>query len=196
VETVQIRNLVLTVVPDVAQVTEGSFFPASKPKRKAEPRRNVSQSKLIFAIAKKYGFKNVRLIGYGSLIDQTIESNGWLVMPMDKYKCIIPPEVMQQAETLTKGIPIKGFLVAEDRRRLEQQSQKKVLTAAEPSPDWGKIAGITGKVAATIAVVGLTISFLPLVLGVAAIGAALSYDPLLIAVTAEDEWIVVGEWWD
>jgi hypothetical protein len=196
-EQIQIGDLVLTVAPDVAESSqEGSAFPTSKPKRKVEPRRNVQQSKLILAIAKKHGFENVRQIGYGALPDQPLASNGWLVMPRQMYKGIIPPHVLQQAEILTKGIPIKGFIVADDQRHIEQERKNKVAAKPVVTPDWRKIAATAGKAAAVAAVGAAVVAALPVVLGIGLIGATLVYDPLLIAVTAEDEWIVVGEWWD
>lgn len=197
-ETIQIGNNVRWfVAPEVAEAAPGSesSFPVSKPKRKARPRKAVSQAKIIFAIAEMHGYENVRKVGEGGLIDQPIETNNWLVTRKELYRGIIPPEGLQQAENLTKGIPIKGFVVADDKRRIEQLSPKRTWTAPSISPDWGKIATGAGKVAAAIAVGGAIISFFPLVLGIGVIGAALAYDPLLIAVTAEDEWICLYEWW-
>jgi len=195
-ETVQIGDLVLTVAPEAVETSERESCSVSKPKEKVRPRKTVSQSKLILANAKLNGNKNVRKVGKGGLIDRAMETNGWLVMPIEMYKGIIPPEAMETAETLTKGIPIKGFLIADDMRSIEHRRQEPRVLLPKVSPDWGKIASSAGKVAAAIAVGGVIISFLPLVLGIGAIGMALAYDPLLIAVTAEDEWICVYQWWE
>jgi hypothetical protein len=196
VETVQIGDLVLMVAPEaVVDPDEGSHS-VSKPKEKARPRKAVFQSKLILANAKINGTENVRIVGKGGLIDRPINTNGWLVMPIEMYKGIIPRAGMEIAENLTKGIPIKGFLIADDTRSIEPRRQEATVLKPKISPNWRKIASGAGKVAAAIAVGGAIISFFPLVLGIGAIGVALSYDPLLIAVTAEDEWVCLYQWWD
>src|SRR5215208_4798076 len=120
-QTVQIGDLVLTVVPEAVETSGRETCSVSNPKAKARPRKPVSQSKLIFANAKLNGNKNVRKVGEGDLITQPIETNGWLAMPIEMYKGIIPREGMEIAETLTKGIPIKGFLIADDMRSIEQR---------------------------------------------------------------------------
>jgi hypothetical protein len=196
VETVQIRDLVLTVAPSESDVDlNGQTSHKLDPGRKVSRRRKVSQSKLILANAITYGYQNIRRIGNGGLIDRPIKTNGWLVMPPDYYKGIIPPEAWKVAEHLTRGIPVKGFLVAEDLRR-EQPPPVGTLRTSKISPDWRKIVTRVGWVAGSIAVAGAVISIFPVVLGIAAVGVALSYDPVLIAVTAEDEWICLYEWWD
>jgi hypothetical protein len=196
VETVQIGDFVLTVAPEADEYPERESSSVSKPKEKARPRKPISQSKLILANAKICGAENVRKVGHGGLIDRPIKTNGWLVMPPEMYKGIIPREGMEIAETLTKGIPIKGFLIADDMRSIEPGRQEAPVLKAKISPNWRKMASGAGKVAAAIAVGGAIISFLPVVLGIGAITLALAYDPLLIAVTAEDEWICVYQWWD
>ena len=195
-ETIQIGNVRLVVAPDDAVDHQWECStPTSKPRQKAKLRKSISQAKLIFARAHLHRIKNVRKVGHGGLIDQPIKTNGWLVTPPGMYEGIIPREAMPTAEILTKGIPIKGFLIADDQRVNEQVQQNSAARQQTISLDWGKIATGVGKVAAAVAVAGAVISFLPLVLGIGAIGIALSYDPLLIAVTAEDEWICVYEWW-
>jgi hypothetical protein len=196
VETVQIGDLVLTVGPEAVVDPGREAGSVSKPKEKASPRKTVSQSKLILANAKLNGTKNVRIVGKGDLIDRSIITNGWLVLPLEMYKGIIPREGMEIAENLTKGIPIKGFLIADDMRSIEHRRQEATVLKPKISPDWRKIASGAGKVAAAIAVGGAIISLFPLVLGIGALGVAIAYDPLLIAVTAENEWISVYQWWD
>jgi hypothetical protein len=195
VEAVQIGDLVLTVVPEADEYPERECYSVSKPKKKARPRKTVSQSKLILANATINGAENVRKVGRGGLINRPIKTNGWLVMPIEMYKGIIPREGVEIAETLTKGIPIKGFLIAEDVRGIEERRQKPTNLKPNILPDWRKITSGAGRVAAAIAVCGAIISFFPLVLGIGAIGVALAYDPLLIAVTEEDEWMCLYEWW-
>jgi hypothetical protein len=195
VEAVQIGDLVLTVVPEADVYPERECYWVSKPKEKPRSRKTVSQSKLILANAKINGAENVRKVGQGGLIDRPIKTNGWLVMPIEMYKGIIPREGMEIAEKLTKGIPIKGFLIADDMRSIEAGRQEAPVLKPKIPLDWRKIASGAGKVAAAIAVGGAIISFLPVVLGIGAITLAFAYDPLLIAVTAEDEWICVYQWW-
>lgn len=195
-ETVQIGDLVLAVAPDVAQPSEvTSASQSSKAKRKAESRRSISQSKLICGRAKMHGFQHVRLVGRGALIDQPMKLNGWLVMPPEMYGGIIPRDAWDAAITLTKGIAIKGFLIADDARSPQHQSQAHPARVPQISINWEKVARGVGWGVAAIAAAGAVISLLPLVLGIGALGIALAYDPLLIAVTAEDEWICLYEWW-
>jgi hypothetical protein len=186
VETIQIGNLSFVVAPKetVTKRRNNNSSSVSRSRRKPKP-----QAKRILTIASRHGWDSVRKVGNGGLINQPVMTNGWLVMPIEMYKNIIPPEGIQQAKILTKGIDIKGLLIADDQRNYERQSQKKSL------PEWGKIATGFGKLAAVIALGTAVISFFPIVLGVGAIGAALAYDPLLIAVTTEDEWICLYEWW-
>jgi len=196
-ETIQVGNIRLVVAPkEVLAQEDVTCATVPIPKQKAKPRKRISQANLIFARASLQGISDVRKVGDGSLIDEPIEINGWLVMPIDMYKGIIPPEAWQTAETLTKGMSIKGFLVADDKKSIKRKPRAQDVTTPKVSPDWGKIATSLGQVTAAIAVCGAIISFFPLVLGIGAIGIALAYDPLLIAVTAEDEWICVYQWWD
>jgi hypothetical protein len=197
VETIQIGKLRLVVAPDdVADDRRERLTRTSKPKQKPKCRKRMSQAKLIFARASLHGIRGVRKVGNGGLIDQPIESNGWRVMPPSLYKGIIPRDAWETAEMLTKGIAIKGYVIADDKRTLRRRWQSFATRVPKISPDWQRIATVTGRVAAAIALAGAIISFFPLVLGLGAIGVALAYDPLLIAVTAEDEWICLYEWWD
>jgi hypothetical protein len=97
---------------------------------------------------------------------------------------------------LTKGIAIKGFLIADDKRVVDRKLRRQELVDRIKSVDWERTATAAGRVVAAIAVVGAVIAFLPAVLMVGAmVGALTLYDPLLIAVTEDDEWICVYEWW-
>ena len=196
-ETIEIGNLRFVVVPEEQQVQRKErSVSRAKPKTKAKQRRRVSQAKQIFARAKLYGLENVRKVGEGGLIDQPMETNGWLAMPLDMYDGIIPREAWDAAEILTKGIPIKGFLIADDKRIVDRKLRRQAMIDRVKSVDWGKVSSDAGRVAAAIAVVGLVVAILPAVLffGVM-LGALTLYDPLLIAVTEDDEWICVYEWW-
>jgi hypothetical protein len=193
VETIQIGDIRWVVAPEIAgKQNREAFVSASEPKRKARQQKHRSQLKIIFDNAKKYALKNVRIVGQGGLIDRPIDTNGWRVMPIDMYEDIIPPEVMQDAELLTKGIPIKGFLVAEDKRHIVE---KKKPVTPEIHTDWGEALINLCKVVAAVAVGTVVITNLPLILFAGALGSALVYDPLLIAVTEENEWVCVAEWW-
>ena len=127
------------VAPEAAEVPEivhAVVIP--KPKRKVSPRLSVPQSTLILANAKMNGWEDVRKVGQGDMIDRPIETNGWLVMPIEMYTGIIPPEAIQHAEILTMGVQIKGLLVADDIQHVERQSQTMPLAAPSVSPDWEK----------------------------------------------------------
>lgn len=192
-ETVEIGNLRWVVAPQ--RQRNECVTSSSKLKPKAKHRKRFSQAKQIFARARMYGASNVRKVGDGAMIEQSIETNGWLVMPKNMYGGIIPRKGLEIAEALTEGIPIKGFVVADDKRAVERRLRKEALVSRLRSIDWANIASTTGRVAGAIAVVAAVISFLPALLLVVAIGGALAYDPLLIAVTEEDEWVCVYEWW-
>ena len=198
-ETIQIDKMEWVVMPEfvvVPEVEQVRKKERSVAKSKAKPRRRVAQSKQIFARAKLYGLENVRKVGEGGLIDQPMETNGWLAMPLDMYDGIIPREAWDAAETLTKGIAIKGFLIADDKRVVDRKLQRQEVVNRIKSVDWERAASTMGRAAAAIAVVGLVIAALPVVVmfGVM-LGALTLYDPLLIAVTEDDEWICVYEWW-
>lgn len=199
-ELLEKSNLVVpwefVVAPEVAAAPE--IAPAirfRKPKRRAAPRLCISQSTVILAIAKMQGWEEVRKVGQGGMIDGPIETNGWKVISLEMYKGIIPPEAMHKVETLTRGIRLKGLLVADDMQHIEQQSRTMPLVAPAVSPDWEKIGAGLGKVALVAAIGMAVIAVLPLVLGVAGVAAALAYDPLIIGVTQENEWIELCEWW-
>ena len=193
-DSIQIGNLRFVVAPE-RQGLHRKERSVSRSKPKVKRRRLVSQAKQISARAKLYGLENVRKVGDGGLITQPVETKGWLVMPPDMYDGIIPRPAWEAAETLTKGIAIKGFLIADDKRAIEQRERRQEMANRLKSVNWTNIASTTGRVAGVIAVVGLVISFVPAVLGLALIGVALTYDPLLIAVTEDDQWICVYEWW-
>jgi hypothetical protein len=193
VETIDTGNLPWVVAPKRQQLVKDL---AAKSRPKTKRRKRISQAKKILARARLYGLEDVRKVGDGGLVKEPTETNGWLVMPPPMYDGIIPHEAWEAAEILTKGLPIKGFLVADDKRIVDRKLRRQAMIDRVKSVDWGKVASDAGRVAATIAVVGAVIAFLPAVLMVGAmVGALTLYDPLLIAVTEDDEWICVYEWW-
>ncbi len=196
-ETVRINDLVFVVVPDAAEAPEReNSFSISKPKRKAGLRKSVSQLKLLLAVAKRRGWENVRKIGHGGMINQPIETNGWLVMPIAMYKGIIPPEAIQKIETLANiGIHVKGFLIADDQRHAAEQWNDVASQRPSNVIDWEKTANVLGKILAVTMIGAVIISLFPLFLAVGAIGAGIAYDPILIIVTDEDEWVSLYEWY-
>jgi hypothetical protein len=193
-ETIEIGSMRFVVAPEEKQVQikERSVL---RSKSKAKRRKRISQAKQMFARAKLHELKNVRKVGDGGMIDQPIETNGWFVMPPDMYDGIIPRVAWDAAETLTKGIAIKGFLVADDKREIDQKLRRQAFVNKIKSIDWARVASSTAWVVGAIAVVAAVISILPVVLVVGAVATAFTYDPLLIAVTEENEWICVYEWW-
>lgn len=194
-DTIENRQLRFVVAPEEKRVGSKDNS-VSKSKPKVKPRRHISQAKQIFARAKLYRLENVRKVGDGELITQPVETKGWLVMPPDMYDGIIPREAWDVAQVLTQGIAIKGFLIADDKRAIDRKLRRQEIINRVKSVDWGKVATETGRVVAAITVVGVAIVALPALLVVGAVATTVSLDPLLIAVTEDDEWIAVYEWWD
>lgn len=260
--TIQIgKNLPWVVAPEEDGATVGteSFFTVSKRKWKVGPRKPRSQANRILALAKAQGWEDVRRVGRGGMIGEPLETNGWLVMPIEMYKGSIPFEAFQRESIIKARVKVKGFLIADDQQRSRQgwnriaaiwpryatelkkisnvvtdilqrakdhlhyvatlppskriewkeitnvithglQSAKQRWTSlasiwSSHEIDWKKSADVLGKVALAAVIVMAISSLLPVILLVMAIGAGLVYDPLLIAVTEEDEWICLYEWW-
>ena len=79
-----------------------------------------SEVDVVLEIAKKERWKDCEIFGYGDMITQPQESNGWNLIPADMYKYSIPSEgIARLHQIINAGVRIQGVIVADDERREE-----------------------------------------------------------------------------
>lgn len=157
---------------------------------------NTKIQTMNFKILEKQGDR-FEVIGCGEMPTEPIQVGEWWVTPAEQYKGKIPQEVQQKLFSfLNQGVKVKGFLIAEDMREIEekQELEKKKKEARE------KVLKVGAGVAlATVAlpVIGLGIGVLGLIAGLCA------WDPMLLAVLDEENingeggrWVCLGTWYD
>jgi hypothetical protein len=177
----------------------------------------------IWDIANREGWKDVSLFGKGGMIYKHTKVNGWDIFPVMDFKRNIPQEAKNRVAVLNKydhmvNPKIIGFLIADDLRHAKNKSLAENLEKAkeraknlyinkvvEPVQmiDWEKVGNTTGTVikwlaiaAGAVMAIGVLAAAAFAILPVFLIGGALVYDPVLIAVTEDDEWVALYEWWD
>jgi len=86
-----------------------------------------SEFDIVFEIAKKEGWKDCEVFGYGDMITEPQESMGWDLIPADLYEHSIPPEAVARLhQIINAGIRVQGVIIADD--------QRKEGPAPEPAP--------------------------------------------------------------
>lgn len=75
---------------------------------------------IVLEMAKKEGWEDCEVFGYGDMITQPQESMGWKLIPADLYKYSIPTEgVVRLHQIINAGIRVQGVIIADDGRRTE-----------------------------------------------------------------------------
>jgi len=119
-------------------------------------------------------------IGWGDMIYSPRRVDGWWVTPAQDYHGQVPVEIRKNLiDFLNLGIPVQGFLVAEDLKEIEAKKQEAAIQAVKTG---------LGIVLAPLIGIGLGLVYL--------LSAAMSYDPMLIAVLEDGRWICLGTWYD
>jgi hypothetical protein len=76
-----------------------------------------SEVDVVLELAKKEGWEDCEIFGYGDMITQPLESKGWKLIPADIYKYSIPTEaVIRLHQIINLGVRIKGVIIADDER--------------------------------------------------------------------------------
>lgn len=79
-----------------------------------------SEIELVLEIAKEKGWEDCEVFGYGDMITEPRESNGWKLIPADIYKYSIPmPAVARLHQIINAGVRVQGVIIADDGRRAE-----------------------------------------------------------------------------
>lgn len=77
-----------------------------------------SEIDIVLEIAKKKGWEDCEVFGYGDMITQPQESMGWKLIPADLYKYSIPIEAVGRLhQIINAGIRVQGVIIADDGRR-------------------------------------------------------------------------------
>ena len=75
---------------------------------------------VVLEIAKKEGWEDCEIFGYGNMITQPQESTGWKLIPADLYEDSIPTEgIARVHRIINAGVRIQGVIIADDERRTE-----------------------------------------------------------------------------
>ena len=123
-----------------------------------------SEVEIVLELAKKEGWVDCEIFGYGDMITQPQESKGWKLIPANLYKYSIPAEAVGRLhQIINTGVRIKGVVIADDERSKNPQ-----LTPTKPKVSLSSVKTIaasiktlTGKVISLIvSFVGKAISFI------------------------------------
>ena len=76
-----------------------------------------SEVDLVLEFAKKEGWEDCEIFGYGDMLTQPLESKGWKLIPADLYKYSIPTEAVARLhQIINLGVRIQGVIIADDER--------------------------------------------------------------------------------
>ena len=100
-----------------------------------------SEVEVVLEIAKKEGWEDCEIFGYGDMITQPQESKGWKLIPADLYKYSIPTEAVARLhQIINAGIRVQGVIIADDEHRLEPSpapaKPKFSLPSVKPILSW------------------------------------------------------------
>lgn len=80
--------------------------------------RVMSEVDIVLELAKKEGWEDCEVFGYGDMITQPQESMGWRLIPADLYKHSIPPQAVGRLhQVLHAGVRVQGVIIADDDRK-------------------------------------------------------------------------------
>ena len=100
-----------------------------------------SEVDVVLEIAKKEGWDDCEVFGYGDMITQPQESRGWKLIPADLYKYSIPTEAVARLhQIINAGVRVQGVIIADDERRIEPSPAparpKFSLPSVKPIMSW------------------------------------------------------------
>jgi hypothetical protein len=100
-----------------------------------------SEVDVVLEIAEKEGWDDCEVFGYGDMITQPQESNGWKLIPADLYKYSIPKEAVARLhQIINAGVRVQGVIIADDERRIEPSpppaKPKFSLPSVKPIMSW------------------------------------------------------------
>jgi hypothetical protein len=123
------------------------------------------------------------------VIDNPLEQNGWLFVPRDKDKTIIPHEAHRHIELLEEsGVVILQQIVGHNLQEEEEKKKKQEEIKLRQER-------LTKTIEAAIGIVGfIVMGVLTLFFGLLQI--LLTADPALLVVLEDGTWLAVAEWDD
>jgi len=128
--------------------------------------------------------KEFEIIGSGEMIDKPTFIGDWYCIPLKQYESTIPVPGIQAIDRILKSdLRIRGIIVAEDAKKIKQ---KEAIKINPPKMDGVNLAALG--VALTAA---MSLGFL---LFVGLLSMLMTFDPLLIAITEENQWLLLYEW--
>jgi hypothetical protein len=78
----------------------------------------MSEVDLVLKIAQQNGWKDCKFFGYGDMIPEPQESQGWELIPADLYEYSIPAEGVDRIlRIVNAGVRIQGVIIADDKRK-------------------------------------------------------------------------------
>lgn len=91
-----------------------------------------SEFDIVLEIARKEGWKDCEVFGYGDMITGPQESMGWDLIPADLYEHSIPSEAVARLhQIINAGIRVQGVIIADDQRK-EGPAPIPTLAPAKP----------------------------------------------------------------
>ncbi len=187
------------------------FEQVVEPLRQRSARLTSPQARAVLELSDRE-YWNARVLWRAPIPRSPIRARDWLFVPLEADGSPIPDKALKRVRTMYEaGIRPQGFVIIHEAppylkagRGAAQQDAEQVQVqhpAVEPTMAAGLAAAailliivplaakvIVGAVAALAAAIAVPAA-------TAGIAAAVLVDPMLVAVTEDNYWIVIDEWW-
>lgn len=150
--------------------------------------------------------QDLEVIGHGGMVDKPCQIGEWWVMPAEQYTGTIPPDIQAKWDNFKAlGIPVLGYLIADDMREVLLKREKEAEEKREQDKQRRKeafektvrdVAHVGGQVIVGVGKAIGTVAIGAVVLTAGVALAILRFDPILIAVMPDGRWVCLGAWWD
>lgn len=167
---------------------------------------------IVLDIAQQEGWEECEIFGYGDMITQPQEANGWKLIPADLYQYTIPTVGISRVHRLLNaGVQIQGVIIADDERDAKPPPEpaRKKINLAPVGAFLETVARvllglviIAGAIALIISIAWPLIILAPLFLLGLRAGPVTSvdYDPKLVILVDDGNggtvWVSLLTWYD
>lgn len=181
-----------------------------------------SEVDVVFEIARKEGWEDCEIFGYGDMITKPHEITGWELLPADLYEGSIPTEgVMRILRIIEAGVRIQGVVIADDRRKTDRSiatTRYEVLSSTIKTAISFVSRALAGlskalvglfRIVGVIALISLSAYLLihygiaKIILGLVilvSLGSSVAYDPKLVVLVDDGRggltWVSVFTWFE
>lgn len=159
---------------------------------------------------------NTRVLGQAPMPRAPMFVQNWWVIPLELDKSPLPPHARERIRIIQQsGVKVRGYIAIHDPQAAlpapsatRNDIAARFLHAVKSMP-WKRmatmIASLVGAALTLVVAIGavvaiaaavltaLMVALVPLV--IASVAGLMAIDPFLVAVTEDDYWIVIDQWW-